>query len=90
MKWFLNFLIAPSALFAMWLHGGTNWYLMFMVVIVGFKAVDASLSMKWKPGLIPLIFQSSVNDVKYLIISLSLLFFVVVVSIALQSYTCIT
>ena len=34
-----------SVFFALWLLGGTNWYLMFMEVIVIFKAVDASLSM---------------------------------------------
>ena len=54
-KWFLNVCIALSVLFALWLLGGTNWYLMFMVVIVSFKAVDASLYMKWKPGLITLL-----------------------------------
>ena len=63
---------------------------MFMEVIVSFKAVYASLSMKWKPGLIPQIFKSSVNDVKALIIPLSPLLFIAVVSMALQSYTYIT
>ena len=58
-----------------------------MVVIVIFKAVDASLSMKWKPGLISWIFKSSYNYVKALIIYLSLLFFVYVVRMVLQSYT---
>ena len=63
---------------------------MCMVVIVSFKAVYASLSMKLKPWLIPHIFKSSVNDVKSLIIYLSLLFFISVVRMALQSYTYIT
>ena len=59
-----------SALFALWLIGGTNWYLMYMVVIVSFKAVDDSLSIKWNPGLIPRIFKYSVNYVKASIIYL--------------------
>ena len=63
---------------------------MFMSVIVSFKSVDASLSMKWKPGLIPRIFKSSVNDVKAIIISLSLLLFISVVRMALHLYTYIT
>ena len=90
MKWFLNFLIALSALFALLLLGGTNWYLMFMVVIVRFKAVYALLSMKWKPGLIPRLFKSPVNDVKALIITLSLLLFISIVRMALNPYTYIT
>ena len=53
---------------------------MLMEVIVIFKAVDVSLSVKWKPGFITWILKSSVNDVKALIISLSLIFFVAVVS----------
>ena len=69
-KWFLKVCITISTLFVLWLLGGTNWYLMFLVVIVRFKAVDASLSMKWKPRRIPQIFKSSVKDVKALIISL--------------------
>ena len=52
---------------------------MFMEVIVIFKDVDTSLYMKWKPGLIPQLFKYSVNYVKALIISLSLLFFVALV-----------
>ena len=87
MKWFFNVCIAFSAFFALWLLGGTNWYLMFMVIIVIFKAVDASFSMRWKHGLIPRLFKSSVNDVKAFIVSLSLLFFIAVVRMALQSYT---
>ena len=87
MKWVLNFCIDLSALFALWLIGGNIWYLMFMVVIVSFKAVYVSLSMKWKPGLTLWIFKSSVNVVKAFIISLSLLFFIAVVRMALQSYT---
>ena len=63
---------------------------MFMEVIVIFKAVDDLLSMKWKPGLITRIYKSSVNDVKSIIISLSLLLFNAVVSIALQSCTYMT
>ena len=61
-----------------------------MEVIVVFKAVDASLSMIWKPGVIPQNFISSVNYVKARIISLSLLFFIAVFSMALQSYTYMT
>ena len=89
-NWFLNVCIALSALFALWLLVGTNWYLMFIVVIFSFKVIDASFSIKWKPGWIPRIFKSSVNDVKALIISLSLLLFIDVVRMALQSYTYIT
>ena len=61
-----------------------------MEVIVIFKVIDASLSMKWKPGLIPQLLKSSVNDVKALIISLSLLFLIAVVRMVLQSYKYIT
>ena len=89
-KWFPNVFIALYALFAMWLLRRTNWHLMSMVVIVRFKPVDASLSMKYKPGWILRIFKSSVKDVKDLIISLSLLFFIAVVRMALHSYTYIT
>ena len=63
---------------------------MVMEVIVIFKAVNASLSIKWKPWLIYQIFKSSVNDVKSLIISLSILFFITVVRMVLQSYTYMT
>ena len=63
---------------------------MFMVVIVSFEAVDAYLSMKWITGWIPWIFKSSVKDVKYLIIYLSLLLFITVVKMELQSYTYIS
>ena len=63
---------------------------MFMEVIVMFKPVDASFSMKWKPGLIPQLFNYSVNDVKSLIVSLSPLFLISVVRMALLSYTYIT
>ena len=63
---------------------------MFMEFIVVFKAVDASLSIECKPGLIPQNFKSSVNDVKDLIILLSLIFFIAVVRMVLQSYTYIT
>ena len=87
MKWFLNVCIALSALFDLWLIGGTNWYLMFTVVIFSFKAVDASLSMKWKPGLIPQLLNSSVNDAKALIIYLSLILLIDVVRMELKSYT---
>ena len=66
-------------LFALWLLVGTNWYLTLMFIIVRVKAVDSSLSMEWKPGFIPQIFKSSFNDLKCLIIFLSLLFFVDVV-----------
>ena len=89
-KWFLNVCIAFYSLFSMWLLGETIWYLIFMVIIVSFKAVDAPLSMKWKPGWIPLLFKSLVKDMKNLIISFSLLFFISVVRILLQSYTYIT
>ena len=60
---------------------------MIMAVIARFKAVHASLSMKWKPGLIPRILKSSVYDLKALIIYLPLLLFVALVRMALQSYT---
>ena len=90
MKWLLNVCISLSAFFALWLLGGTNWYLMFMFVIVSFKAVDFSLSMKWKAGWIHRLFKSSFNGVKAFIISLSLLLFIDVVRMALQSYTYIT
>ena len=61
-----------------------------MVVIAIFNSVDASLSMKWNPWLIPRIFKSVVNYVKGLIISWLLLFFIAVVIMELQSYTHIT
>ena len=61
-----------------------------MEVIVVFKAVDASLSMKCKPGLIRCIFKSSVKSVKACSISLSLIFLIAVVSMVLQSYTHMT
>ena len=60
---------------------------MFMEVIVIFKEVYASLSMKCKYGLIPQIFKYSVNDVKALIIYLPLLLFISVVRMALKPYT---
>ena len=90
MKWFLNVWISLSELFALWILVWTNWYLMFMEVIVIFKYVYASLSMKWKPGLIPRLLKSSVNSVKAFIIYLSLLFFIALVRMALQSQTYIT
>ena len=90
MNWFLNVCIALSVLFALWLLGRTNWYLMFTFVIVSFKAVYALLSMQWKPGWIPRLFKYLVKDVKDLIISLSLLFFITVVRMELQSYKYIT
>ena len=55
--------------------------------IVIFNTADDSLSMKWKPGLILQLFKSAVNLVKARIISLSLLFFIAVVSMELQPYT---
>ena len=58
-----------------------------MVVIVTFKYLDALLSMKFNPGLIPQVFKSLVYSVKDRIIPLSFLFFVDVVRTALQSYT---
>ena len=82
-----NFL---SAFFSMWLLGGVNWYLMFMIVIVIFKAADVSLSIKWKGGTIPRIFKPLVHYVKALIIYLSPLLFIALVRMALQSYTYIT
>ena len=56
--------------------GGTNWYLMTMVVISISEDVDASLYMKWNPGFILRVFKSLVNYVKANIISLSLLSFI--------------
>ena len=89
-QWFLNVCTDLSTLFSLRFLGGTSWYLIFRVVIVSFKEVDASLSMKWKPGRIPRRFKSSVKDVKALIISLSLLFLIDVVRMELKSYTYIT
>ena len=63
---------------------------MLMVVIVIFKAVDASISMKWKPGLIPRLFKSSGNYVKACIVSFSLLFFVDVFWVVLRAYIYMT
>ena len=83
-RWFLNVCIAISELFVLRLLGRTKWYLMFMVIIVSFKSVDALLSLKQKPGWITRLFKSSVNDVKSLIISLSFLFFIAVFSMTLQ------
>ena len=60
---------------------------MSMVVIVIFKAVDASLSMNWDPGSTPWFLNYPVNYVKDHLISLSLPFFIAVVWRALQSYT---
>ena len=60
---------------------------MFIVIIVRFKAVDDSLSMKWKPGWINRLLKLFVKDAKALIIYLSLLFFIAVVRMELQSYT---
>ena len=63
---------------------------MSMVVIVIFKDVYYSLSMKWNPGLIRRIFKYSLNSVKARIISLSLIVFIAVFSMVLQPYTCMT
>ena len=87
MRLFLTFLMALSTLFDLWLLGGINWYLISIIGIAILKAFDASFSFKWDPGLILRIFKSSVNYVEARIISLSLLFFFSVVSIASQSYT---
>ena len=87
MKWFLNTLIYLSALFSLWLLEGTNWYLMFIIIVFRFNVVDALLHMKWKPGFIPRLVKSSVNYDKALIISLSFLIFISVVRMVLQSYT---
>ena len=50
-----------------------------MEVIFIFKDIDASISMKLKPGLIQNLLKSSVKSVKARIIYLSLLFFIYVV-----------
>ena len=63
---------------------------MSIVIVAILKYVDASFSMKCNPGLIPWIFNSVVNDVKARIIYLSVLLFVYVVMMALQSYTYMT
>ena len=63
---------------------------MSMVVIVILKGVDAALAIKWDSGFIPRVFKTSINSMKALIISFSLLFFVAVVRVELQSYTYIT
>ena len=60
---------------------------MFMVVIFILKVVDASLSMKWNPELIPRLFKSSVNSVKSCIIYLSLILLISVVRMSLKPYT---
>ena len=60
---------------------------MSMIVIVIFKAVGASLSMKCNPGLILQLFKSVVNSEKYRIISLLLLLFIAVARMTLQQYT---
>ena len=52
-----------------------------------FKAIDAPFSMEWKPGLIQRIFKSPVNSAKARIISLTILFFVAIGRMELQSYT---
>ena len=70
MKCFLKFSIALYALFALLLLGGPKWYLLFMEVISIFKYVYASLYMKYKPGLIPRLFKSSIKSVKAWIIYL--------------------
>ena len=61
-----------------------------MVLIVIFKYVDALLSIKFNPGLIPQILKYSVNYVKACIISLSLLLLIDVVRMESQSYTYMT
>ena len=90
MKWFLNISIFLSAFIFLWLIGGTNWYLIFIVDIVRFKALYASFFIKCKPGCIYWLFKYSVKDVKALNISFSLLLFIAVVRMSLQSYTYIT
>ena len=76
-----------SALFALWLIGGGNCYLMYMVVIAISNGVDASLPMKWNLVLIPRILKSVVNSVESRIIYLSLLFFIAVLRMVLQLCT---
>ena len=90
MKCFLKLCIALSILFSLLLLGGSNCYLMSMVVIAIFKVVGASFSMKWNPSLIPQLFKSPVSSVKACIISMSLLFFISSVRMTLQSYTYMT
>ena len=63
---------------------------MSKVVIAVFKAADAPLSRKWNPGLVLRLFKSVVNYVKACIISLSILLFVSIVGVALQSYAYMT
>ena len=60
---------------------------MFIVDIVIFNSANASFSMKFNPGFIPWVFKSSVNSMKDRIIYLSLLFFIAVVRMVLQSCT---
>ena len=60
---------------------------MLFEVIVIFKLVDDSLSTKWKPGLIIWLLNYSVNYVKAIIISFSLLLFIYIVRMELQPYT---
>ena len=58
-----------------------------MVVMGIFAAADALEYIICNPGFIPQIFNSVVTYVNACIISLSLMFFVAVVIMALQSYT---
>ena len=60
---------------------------MFIVFIVIFYSADASFSVKCNPGFFSRVFKSSVNYVKARIIFLSLLFFIDIFRMALQSYT---
>ena len=52
------------------INWGNNWYLISKVAMPFFNAVDASLSMIWKHGLIPRLFKYVVNYVKARIIYL--------------------
>ena len=63
---------------------------MSMVAIIIFKDFDASLFIKWNHGLILQLFKYSVSSVNARIIYMSVLLFISVVRMVLQSYTYMT
>ena len=64
--------------------GGTNWYLMFTVVMTIFNDVDSLTTIKWNPGFITQLFKSVVNYMEACIIYLSILFFIAAIRMELQ------
>ena len=87
MNWVLNVWMVLSALLALWLPGGTNCYLMSMLVMVFLSDAEASLSMTLNPVSNTQVLRFMVNSVNTFIIYLSLLFFIVSVRISLPSHT---